>query len=134
MEFDWEEFKAESGELERRMREVADRNAREVAESRAARARYDTRPAEPLVARELPPSGSRTVEERLDGIERTLVRIEQELGTVKGDVKQIREQMATKVELESLKDDIRIVADGFAQTQYRIYRVTDLLTRYLTNP
>ena len=134
MEFDWDAWKAEGREIERKMREVADRNAREVAESRAARARYETRPAEPLVAREMPPSGSRTVEERLDGIERTLVRIDQRLGSVELDVKQIREQMATKVELESLKDDIKIVADGYAQTQHRLDRVTDLLTRYLTTP
>ena len=46
---------------------------------------------------------------------------------------QIREQMATKAELESLRHDINLVADGFAQTQNRLSETTNLLKRCLTS-
>jgi len=44
----------------------------------------------------------------------------------------MRELMATKVEVESIKDDIRLVADGFAQTQQRLRDVAGLLRRFVT--
>jgi len=147
-EFDWDRFEAEGRELELRMREVADRNARAVAESRAARARYEHRGGgESLVREGVPPAGRGRLHQRLDRFELTLTRfeltlarMEQDLSTVKRDlmdvkqeVVQIREQMATKVELESLRHDINLVADGFAQTQNRLSETTNLLKRCLTS-
>jgi chromosome segregation ATPase len=51
---------------------------------------------------------------------------------LKADVADIRERMATKVELESFRESINMVADGFAQTQARLEYVGGLLKRYLT--
>ena len=66
------------------------------------------------IARETPPSYG-DVNGRLDRIERTLT--------------DIREQMATKIELESMNDKIKMVADGYQNVDKRLDRVADLLKR-----
>lgn len=128
MEFDWDRWDAEGKDLGQRMRGVAQRMEQQIAESRAARARYHEGSGGSDTVRESPPA----VASRLDNLDQRLARVEETLSDIKREVRDIRERMATKVELESLKHDIRIVADGYAQTQTRLDTVADLMRRHVT--
>jgi hypothetical protein len=134
VDFDWDRFEAEGEDIARRMREVSRTMSERNAASKAARARYEDRIANgDSVARETPPSnGTGGVETRMDRFEHALAGITQELAHLRRDVSDIRERMATKVELEAVHDSVKIVADGYAQTQSRLAEVSSLLKRYLT--
>ena len=91
-------------------------------EERARRMATDT----PL-ARETPPSYG-DVNGRLDRIERTLADIREQMAT-KADLEEVRRTMATKIELESMNDRIKMVADGYENVDKRLDKVADLLKR-----
>ena len=118
-DFDWDRFEAEGEEIARRMREVSRTMAEQNAASRAERARYEERKARAgSTARETPPHEPASIEARLDRVEAI--------------VTEIRDRMATKVELEAMRDSVQMIADGYAQTQHRLADTSGLLKRYLT--
>jgi chromosome segregation ATPase len=139
MHFDWDTFDARVDDVARRMRGVSERMTRQIAESQAARARYEQQRGTVGIVRESPPPAEdEPIHGRLDRLERALNRIgedvsgvQRELGAVRGELLEIKERRATKVELEALQHDIRIVADGFAQTQSRLSEVKGLMVRHL---
>lgn len=147
IDFDWDRFEAEGKALEQRMRAVVAEMDRQNAVSRSSRAS-----GHHALAREQPPPESawdgrldrfeRMLSETLNavtvlqrdvsGLQRDVSGLQDDVGGLKREVQVVREQMATKVELEALRDSIHIVADGFAHTQIRLENVADLLKRYLT--
>ncbi len=147
IDFDWDRFEAEGKALEQRMRAVVAEMDRQNAVSRSSRAS-----GRHALAREQPPPESawdgrldrfeRMLSETLNavtvlqrdvsGLQRDVSGLQDDVGGLKREVQVVREQMATKVELEALRDSIHIVADGFAHTQIRLENVADLLKRYLT--
>lgn len=131
-DFDWDKFEAEGKALEQRMRAVVVELDRQKAASRPSPPSGDH-----SLAREQPPPDN-PWDGRLDRFERMLTEtlntvtvLQHDVSSLQRDVGAIREQMATKVELEALRDSINIVADGFAQTQTRLGHVAGLLKRYL---
>ena len=78
----------------------------------------------PLLVRDTPPDNG---DMRL-----VLAEIRQDVLMLRRDVIRMRELMATKAEVESIRDDIRLVADGFGQTQQRMQDVASLLRRFIT--
>jgi len=101
--------------------------------------------------RETPPVyGTDNLDERLERIERSLAdiaermatkadleQVRQEMATnleqvrremaTKADLEQVRQEMATKVALESVQDDVRTIADGYATVSQRLEYVANLL-------
>ena len=86
------------------------RRHRAEEEERARRRATDT-----AIARETPPSYG-DLNGRLDRIERTLTDIRDQMRT-----------LATKVELEAMKDSIKMVADGYRTVNKRLDQVANLL-------
>ena len=126
-EFDWDRFEAEGEEIARRMREVSRTMAEQNAASRAERARYEERKARAgSTARETPDAGHGSLEERLE-------RFERKLTAMAADLSDVRERMATRVEVEAIRDSLNIIADGYAQTQHRLAETSSLLKRYVTS-
>ena len=73
------------------------------------------------IARETPPSYG-DVNGRLDRIERTLADIREQMATT-AHLEEMRRTMATKVELESMNDNIKMVADGYQNIDRRLGKV-----------
>jgi chromosome segregation ATPase len=67
------------------------------------------------------------------GLKQDVAGLKQDVAGLQGETGLIREQMATKVELESLRASVDLVADGFTETQNKLTRVADLLKRYLVS-
>jgi chromosome segregation ATPase len=67
-----------------------------------------------------------SVDGRLDRIDRTLTAIREQMAT-KVELEEMRRTMATKVELESMSDGIKQMADGYQTTNERLDRVANLL-------
>lgn len=122
---DWDKFIAEGEETARTMRELSSRLGREIADSRAKRTRAAARDVKRLraeAARDVAlrdlgqtPSGPLLVRERPSGdgdIRLALAEIRHDLLMLRRDV--MRELTATRVEVESIRGDIRLVAEGFA--------------------
>ena len=142
---DWDKFIEDGSETARTMRELSSRLERQNADSRTKRTRAAVRDVKrlrseaardfalrdlgqstsgALLVRETPPDNG---DMRL-----VLAEIRHDVLMLRRDVIRMRELMATKVEVESIKDDIRLVADGFAQTQQRLRDVAGLLRRFVT--
>jgi phage shock protein A len=145
-------FKEECLEAKRRM-EAA------IEDSKRQRALYSRPASGALLAREQPPQDAwdgrldrfeRMLSETLNavtvlqqdvtelkqdvtGLRQDVAGLQQDVAGLQGGVGLIREQMATKVELESLRASYDLVADGFADTQNKLTRVADLLKRYLVS-
>ena len=119
-----------------------------VAESKFHAARIQ----ESCSARETPPSYGEVpqrlasverrlgdVDGRLDRIERTLTDIREQMATKtdleevrrtmasKADLEEVRQALATRIELEEIGDDVKRVADGYQTANARLYRVAELL-------
>ena len=138
---DWDAFIEETREGERQMRELAARMRQQNADSRRRR--------QQLAVRERPPEFPElSLEDRLKTFEadtrsvlseirHDLLMLRGEIASLRGDTKAeiagLRESMATKAELESLKDEIRMVAEGFAHVQTRLSEKADLLRRFLVD-
>ena len=73
------------------------------------------------------------VPERLDRIERTLAEIRDQMAT-KAELEEVRRSMATKIELEAMNDTITMVADGYQSVDKRLDKVADLLKRRVVMP
>ena len=96
-----------------------------IRQHRIEEAKRAGRAASGAAARETsPPYGD--ISERLDRIERTLVDMREQMAT-KADLEAVRATMATKVELESMSDKIRQVADSYKTANHRMDRVAELL-------
>jgi archaellum component FlaC len=106
---------AEADERIRRHRIEEDEKARQRASAGA-------------VARETPPSYG-DVSQRLDRVEGRLGDMDGRLDRIERTLADIREQMATKIELESMNDKIKMVADGYQNLDKRLDNVADLLKR-----
>ena len=140
---DWDHFLEESKERERTCREISARMERQNAESRRSRmeaaagdvVRGPVQPStdrgppdRPLVMRERPPDDYISLEERLKDFQ---AETRSALADIRYDVLGIRKEMATKAELESLRDDIRMLAEACAHTQQRLHETSGLLRRFL---
>jgi hypothetical protein len=87
-----------------------------------------------LTACETPPSyGSEGVSERLERLEPAVTQLQSSIDELRRLVDQIRLAMATKVELEGVRDDIRRVADGYGHVSAQLQQNSDLLKRFLTD-
>jgi chromosome segregation ATPase len=80
------------------------------------------------IARETPPSYGE-VPQRLAAVEGRLSDVDGRLDRIERTLADIREQMATKIELESLSDRIKMVADGYQNLDRRLGMVANLLGR-----
>ena len=83
------------------------------------------------IARETPPSYG-DVPQRLDRVEGRLGDVDGRLDRIERTLTDIRDHMstlATKVELESMSDRIKMVADGYQNLDKRLDKVADLLKR-----
>ena len=100
----------------------------------------------PYVARETPPpyeSGSERLDcmdgrldrmnERLDRIDRTLADIREQMAT-KADLEEMRKTLATKIELEEVGDNVKRIADGFQTVNERLNRVAEMLKLRVVMP
>jgi uncharacterized protein YoxC len=67
------------------------------------------------------------------GLKQDVAGLKQDVAGLQGETGLIREQMATKVEFESLRASVDLVAEGFTETQNKLTRVADLLKRYLVS-
>ena len=142
---DWDKFIEDGSEMERTLRELSSRLGQQNVASRSRRTRAAVRDVKrlradaardrdvrdavqstprPLLVRETPPDNG---DMRL-----VLAEIRQDVLMLRRDVIRMRELMATKAEVESSRDDIRLVADGFGQTQQRMQDVASLLRRFIT--
>ena len=142
---DWDKFIEDGSEMERTLRELSSRLGQQNVASRSRRTRAAVRDVKrlradaardrdvrdavqstprPLLVRETPPDNG---DMRL-----VLAEIRQDVLMLRRDVIRMRELMATKAEVESIRDDIRLVADGFGQTQQRMQDVASLLRRFIT--
>lgn len=129
-----DERKALREELVARLDDLSTHCRQEIAWWQAERARYE-RPigSGQSTVRETPPSGGAGGHDsRLDRMERRLELIAGDLVSMRRDITDIRDRMATKVELEAVKDSVQKMADGYNDTRERLDRVADLLKRYLT--
>jgi hypothetical protein len=140
---DWDKFLKESTETERTCREISARMKQQNAESRRSRMEAaagdavrgqaqrstDRGPTgRPIVVRESPPDGYLSLEERLKEFQ---AETRLALADIRYDVLGIRRDMATKAEMESLRDDIRMLAEAYAHTQQRLQETSGLLRRFL---
>jgi len=90
--------------------------------------RWRRRAAETATARETPPSYGE-VSQRLDRVEGRWGDVDGRLDRIERTLTDIREQMATKIELEAMNDKIKMVADGYQNVDKRLDKVADLLKR-----
>ena len=88
--------------------------------------KWRRRAADSAIARETPPSYG-DVSQRLDRVEGRLGDVDGRLDRIERTLTDIREQMATKIELESMNDKIKMVADGYQNVDKRLDKVADLL-------
>lgn len=89
------------------------------------------RAADGAIARETPPSYGE-VPQRLAAVEGRLSDVDGRLDRIERTLTDVREQMgtlATKVELEAMNDRIKMVADGYQNTDKRLDKVADVLKR-----
>jgi len=86
------------------------------------------RATESAIARETSPSYG-DVPQRLGRVEGRLGDVDARLDRIERTLADIREQMATKIELESMNDKIKMVADGYQNVDKRLDKVADLLKR-----
>ena len=142
---DWDKFLQESKEIERTCREISTRMEQQNAESRRSRmeaaagdvVRGQAQPStdrgptgRPILVRERPPDDDISLEERLKEFQ---AETRLALAEIRYDVLGIRKEMATKAEMESLRDDIRMLAEAYAHTQQRLHETSGLLRRFLTD-
>jgi chromosome segregation ATPase len=112
------------------------------------------KPARPAVARERPPVYTEVperldrieervghmekrldrVEERLDRLESRMDRMEARLDRIERTLTEIRERMATKVELEETNENVKKMADGYVTIGKRLDAVADLLKLRVVMP
>ena len=98
------------------------------------------KPAKPSVARETsPPYGEvperlDRIEGRLDRLESRMDRMEARLDRMERTLTEIRERMATKVELEETNDNVKKIADGYMTIGRRLDAVADLLKLRVVMP
>jgi hypothetical protein len=150
---DWDKFLEESTEIERTCREISARMEQQNAESRRSRmsaaardvVRGQTQPStdsapigRPILVRERPPGDDHmSLEERLKEFQAetraALAEIRYDVLALRNDLSGIRKEMATKAEVESVRDDIRVLAEGYSQTQQRLHETSGLLRRFLTD-
>lgn len=156
---DWDKFIQDGTELERSLTEVSSRLEQQNAHSRRKRTRAAVLAVQRLraereherasgetaqftgravLARESPSDDSvMPIGDRLRAFEAdtrlVLAEIRQDLLMLRRDVDRIRELIATRAEVESLRDDIKVVAGGFAQTQQRLHDVAGLSRRYIVD-
>jgi hypothetical protein len=84
--------------------------------------------------RETPaPYGADSEAQRLDRLEPAVAQVQRSIDELRHIVDEIRLRMATKVEVESVRDDIRKVADGYAHVSAQLQRNSELLKRFLTD-
>ena len=50
------------------------------------------------------------------------------------EINAVRRDMATKAELEALREDVKKIAEGFAATNARLDRTADLILRCVSSP
>jgi chromosome segregation ATPase len=67
------------------------------------------------------------------GLKQDVAGLKPDVAGLQGEMGLIREQMATKVEFESLRASVDLVAEGFTETQNKLTRVADLLKRHLVS-
>ena len=98
------------------------------------------KPARPAVARETPPVYGGVperldhIEERLDRLEGRMDRMEARLDRIERTLTEIRERMATKVELEWTNENVKKMADGYVTIGKRLDAVADLLKLRVVMP
>jgi tetrahydromethanopterin S-methyltransferase subunit G len=117
------ESKFHAARIKEGFAETDERIRRHRAEEEKARQRV----TESAIARETPPSYG-DVNGRLERIERTLADIREQMAT-RADLEHVRRTMATKIELESMNDRIKMVADGYQNVDKRLDKVAELLKR-----
>lgn len=143
---DWDKFTEDGAELKRTLRGLSSRLEQQNTESRRKRTRAAVRDVKRLRAQmardralrntDQPTARSLFVREgprETSDTRLVLAEIRQDILMLRRDVGRMQEWMATKAEVESLRDDIRLVADGFAQTQERLHDVAGLLRRFITD-
>jgi len=74
------------------------------------------------------------VEGRLDRVDERLAGIDQRLDRIERTLREIRERMATKVELEETNDNVKKIADGYMTIGRRLDAVADLLKLRVVMP
>src|SRR5687767_11541738 len=90
--------------------------------------RYDARKrADVVEVREIPPRYG------TDGVSRRLDRLEPAVAQIQRSIDELRGVVATKVEVESVRDDVRRVADGYAHISVQLQQSSELLKRFLTD-
>jgi archaellum component FlaC len=98
------------------------------------------KPAKPRVARETsPPDGEvperlDRIEARLDRLESRMDRMEARLDRMERTLTEIRERMATRVELEETNENVKKMADGYITIGKRLDAVADLLKLRVVMP
>lgn len=96
--------------------------------------RYDARkPLDVVAVRETSPPYGPDGPQRLDRLESAVAHVQRSIDELRDIVDEMRLRMATKVELESVRDDIRKVADGYAHVTTQLQRNSELLKRFLTD-
>ena len=80
-----------------------------------------------------PPYGMDSEAQRLNRLEPAVAQVQRSLGELRHIVDEIRLRMATKVEVESVRDDIRRVADGYAHVSAQLQKNSELLKRFLAD-
>lgn len=95
--------------------------------------RDDARRRSVVAVRETPPPyGTDSEGQRPDRLEPAVAQVQRSIDELKRVVDEIRSRMATKVEVESVRDDIRKVADGYAHVSAQLQQNSELLKRFLT--
>lgn len=90
--------------------------------------RYDVRKrADGMGARETPPPYGP------DGVLQRLVRLESAVAGIQRSIDELRGMVATKVEVESVRDDVRRIADGYAHISAQLQQNSELWKRFLTD-
>ena len=91
-------------------------------------ARYEARRRAAVVeVREIPPPY------RTDDVSQRLDRLEPAVAQIQRSIDELRGVVATKVEVESVRDDVRRVADGYAHISAQLRESSELLKRFLTD-
>lgn len=70
---------------------------------------------------------------RLDRIDRTLADIRDQMAT-KADLEEMRKTLATKIELEAVNDNVKRIADGYQTVNERLNRVAEMLKLRVVMP
>ena len=83
--------------------------------------------ADVVEVREIPPPYETDgVSRRLDGLEHAIAQVQRSIDELRGVV-------ATKVEVESVRDAVRRIADGYAHISAQLRESSELLKRFLTD-